>query len=74
MAYPADHSPPHVHATMAGVILVLNLLADGVVLDDRKDAVSPSNAPRNVVNKIQRVAADNVETLWKLWEDAHGTR
>jgi hypothetical protein len=59
---------------MAGVILVLNLLADGVVLADRKDAVSPSNAPRNVVNKIQRVAADNVETLWKLWEDAHGTR
>jgi len=59
---------------MSGVMLILNLLADGVVLADRKDAISPANAPRNVVNKIQRVAADNVETLWKLWEDAHGTR
>jgi len=59
---------------MAGVILVLDLLPDGLVLADRKDAVSPSNAPRNVVNKIQRVAADNVETLWQLWEDAHGAR
>jgi hypothetical protein len=31
MAYPADHDPPHVHATTAGVILVLTLLDGGGV-------------------------------------------
>jgi hypothetical protein len=75
MAYPADLDPPHVHATTAGVILVLALLADGGVdLADRKDAISPSSAPRNVVAKIQRVAAENVGDLWALWEKVHGAR
>jgi hypothetical protein len=75
MAYPADHDPPHVHATTAGVILVLVLLADGGVgLADRKDAISPGNAPRSIVARIQRVAAQNVDELWALWEVMHGTR
>jgi hypothetical protein len=75
MAYPADHDPPHVHATTAGVILVLVLLADGGVgLAERKDAISPGNAPRNVVARIQRVAAENVGELWALWEKVHGAR
>jgi hypothetical protein len=75
MAYVADHDPPHVHGTVAGVILVLALLeGGGVALADRKDAVSPGNAPRNVVARIQRVAAANVDELWALWERVHGTR
>jgi hypothetical protein len=75
MAYPADHDPPHVHATTAGVIVVLALLGDGGVgLADRKDAISPGNAPRNVVARILRVAAANVDELWALWEKVHGTR
>ena len=75
MAYPADHDPPHVHATTAGVILVVALLADGGVdLADRKDAISPSNAPRNVVARVLRVAAANVAELWALWEKVHGAR
>ena len=75
IAYPADHDPPHVHATTAGVIVVLALLADGGVgLADRKDAISPGNTPRNVVARILRVAAANVDELWALWEKVHGTR
>jgi hypothetical protein len=75
MAYPGDHDPPHVHATTAGVMLVLALLADGGVgLADRKDAISPGNAPRSIVARIQRVAAQNVDELWALWEMMHGTR
>jgi hypothetical protein len=43
-------------------------------LADRKDAISPSNAPRSVVARIQRVAAANVDELWMLWENVHGAR
>jgi hypothetical protein len=75
MAYVADHEPPHVHGTIAGVIVILALLEDGAIgLADRTDAISPSNAPRNAVSRIQRVAAANVDELWALWEKVHGTR
>ena len=75
MAYAADHEPPHVHGTIGGGIVVLVLLENGAVgLAERKDAISPGNAPRNVVSKIQRTAAANVDELWALWEKVHGTR
>ena len=73
--YPKDHPPPHVHGTMAGVVAILDLLPGGMVgLADRWDAVMPSNAPRNTVAKIRRVAAKNVDELVALWEKTHGAR
>ena len=73
--YPKDHPPPHVHGTMADVVVVIALLANGEVdLADRWDKVLPSNAPRNVVAKILRVAGQNVDELIALWEKTHGTR
>ncbi len=74
-AYPKDHTPPHVHGTTSGVIVILDLLPGGEIrLADRWDAVTPSNAARNVQAKIRRVAMKNVDELMALWEVAHGTR
>ena len=73
--YPKDHPPPHVHGTMAGVIVVFDLLPGGDIrLSERWDAITPSNAPRNVTAKIRRVAIANVAELMALWEVTHGTR
>lgn len=70
-----DHSPPHVHGTTAGAIVILDLLPNNEVsLSDRWDAVTPSNTPRNVQSKIRRVAAEHIEELYALWEKTHGTR
>ena len=73
--YPNDHDPPHVHATSAGIFVIVALLSGGEVdLADRWDAVLPGNAPRNVVARILRVAGKNVVELTNLWENARGTR
>lgn len=73
--YPDDHLPPHVHGTTSDVTLILDLLEEGAVrLANRKNAVQPPNAPRNIQAKIRRVAADNVVELIALWEKTHGTR
>jgi hypothetical protein len=69
-----DHLPPHVHGSTEGVIVILDLLADGSVsLSQRRDAIKPSNAKANVVAKIQRVAASHAAELSALWEKTHGT-
>jgi hypothetical protein len=73
--YSHNHPPPHVHGTIAGVIVVIELLpGGGTRLANRWDAISPSNAKSNVVTKIRRVARENVDELVALWEKTHGTR
>ena len=73
--YPKDHEPPHIHGTTAGVVVIMDLLPNGKIkLAERWDAVTPSNAPRNIQSKIRRVATRNVEELILLWERTHGTR
>ena len=73
--YSHDHSPPHVHGSLSGVTLVVDLLAeDEVRLSKRKDAVSPANAQKNIVARILEVAADNMDELNVLWEKTHGKR
>ena len=74
-AYTDDHLPPHVHGTISDVTLIIDLLGDGAIRQaDRKNAVQPANAPKNIQSKIRRVAAENVEQLVALWEKTHGTR
>jgi hypothetical protein len=73
--YPNDHPPPHVHGTSAGVTLIIDLLGNGDIrLSDRARAIKPPNAPKNVIDKILRVAAENISELEALWEKTHGSR
>jgi|GEM_PF-1176466 hypothetical protein len=73
--YPNDHLPPHVHGSLSGVTLVVDLLGeDEVRLSKRKHAVSPTNAKKNIVTRILQVAADNMDELNVLWEKTHGKR
>jgi hypothetical protein len=73
--YPNDHLPPHVHGSLSGVTLVVDLLEeDEVRLSKRKYAVSPTNAKKNIVTRILQVATDNMDELNVLWEKTHGKR
>jgi hypothetical protein len=55
--YPNDHLPPHVHGTCEGVVVIVDLLANGEVkLSARKDRMKPLAGKRNAVAKILRVA------------------
>jgi hypothetical protein len=72
-AYPLDHDPPHVHGSYAGIVVILDLLADGsVALSNRKDAFLPSNAKLSDVKHVLRCAAMHWKELNELWEKAHG--
>jgi len=49
-------------------------MPDGTAVRSKRiDAVS-KNAKRNVVAKIERVAAENAAELMALWENTHGDR
>jgi hypothetical protein len=73
--YSHDHSPPHVHAILGNVRVIVDLLADGgVMLSKRRDAMSPLNAKRNVVSQIVDIATENATELQQLWERIHGHR
>jgi hypothetical protein len=73
--YSHEHLPPHVHGTASGVIVVLDLLGAGKVeLSKRKDAITPPNAKKNVVARIQRIAESKADDLMTLWEKTHGPR
>ena len=73
--YPNDHLPPHVHGTIAGVTVIIDLLPNGdTQLSKRRKAIRPRKAAKNKIAKITRVAADNVEDLQALWEKTHGER
>lgn len=74
-AFSHDHVPPHVHGTIAGVVVIVALLSNREVdLADRDDAIKPTNAKRNVVTRILRIATENVDELNALWEKTHGSR
>lgn len=70
--YPEDHNPPHVHGRYQGIVVILELRADGMVqLADRNDAIRPGDAKRNQVRHIISVANVHFAELMELWEDAH---
>ncbi len=71
--YSHDHLPPHVHGEANGVAIILELLANGtVVIANRRDAVTPFNAPKNQVRRIRRTAVKQYDALLALWEGTHG--
>jgi hypothetical protein len=73
--YPNDHLPPHVHGSLDGVVVVMDLLGDGAVrVSARRKAILPVGARQNVIAKIRRIAAENAYELEALWENTHGAR
>ena len=68
-----DHSPPHVHGQYGDVLVIVDLLPEGVRESMRASAVVPSNAKRNHVRHILDVAAAHRAELMELWEKTHGT-
>jgi hypothetical protein len=73
VAYSHDHPPPHVHGEYAGVVVIVDLLADGTVRQsDRWDAVTPSNAKRSDVRRVLETAKAHGDELMELWRSARG--
>jgi hypothetical protein len=72
-SYSHDHPPPHVHAEIGGIELVIDLLPGGkVARSQRTNDVKPLNAKRSDIRRILRVAAAHVDELHALWEKTHG--
>jgi len=74
ISFADHHLPPHVHGRYAEIEVIVDLLADGdIIQSDREDSVSPRNAKRSDVRRILRVAAAHAAELHKLWETMHGS-
>jgi hypothetical protein len=74
-SYSHDHSPPHVHGSYGGVLVIVDLLADGEVREStRWNAVTPRNGKRSHVRHILDTAAKNYAALRQLWEMTHGKK
>lgn len=70
--YPGDHDPAHVHGRYQGIVVILELLADGQVrLAERNDGILPGDAKRNQVRHVLTVAGKHFDDLMELWEEAH---
>jgi hypothetical protein len=73
VVYSNDHPPRHVHGFASGIEVIVDLRLDGnVALGSRRDAIRSSNAKVSEVRKILTLAAENFESLTKLWEHTHG--
>ena len=72
--YSDDHAPPHIHASYAEVVVVIDLLIAqrAVALSKRRNAVTPLNGSRADVNYILELAANHFDALVHLWETIHG--
>jgi hypothetical protein len=70
--YPEDHEPRHAHGEFAGIVVILDLMADGTVaLSKRGDNVEPRNVKRNDVRKILKAAGEHFDELVAAWEKMH---
>jgi uncharacterized protein DUF4160 len=72
-AFSLDHLPRHVHGSYAEVVVIVDLLHDGIVrLSSRVDAVRPSNGRKADIRHVLAVAAKHYNELVALWEKHHG--
>lgn len=71
-AYTEAHAPPHVHGFYGGVEVVLEIdpVADEIRLSNRSRRIKPANARISDIRRIVRVANDNSDELFELWEAA----
>lgn len=70
--FPNDHHPRHIHADVAGVEVIIDLLDNQrVALAIRRNAVS-RRAKISDVKRALKLASENYEALITLWEKHHG--
>ena len=68
-----DHDPAHVHASYAGVQLVVELPEDRAsAVRIRPNSLQPKNAKRADVRHVLRMAQSHAADLVSLWEELHG--
>lgn len=70
--YSDDHWPPHLHAFLGEVEVVVEFRNGKVFLSNRKRNTIPQNAKRSTVKRILAVATDNAEELIRHWEKING--
>jgi hypothetical protein len=70
--HPQDHDPVHAHGSYDGVVVIVELRADGTVtIADRDDAIIPRNPKKSAIRRILKEAAASFDRIVAAWERMH---